>query len=141
MVFVCNLIKELECPICLDIFESAVISTKCYHRFCEACINGIQECPYCKANISSTIIEDRNSRNLIDILKNLALESGDEEVNTNGSRDERPNESQIEVLIDLLSQSATNSVHERELQELYDTLQVTNYTDIPYFFCKLAAKI
>jgi len=115
------ILKELECPICLDILENAVFSTKCFHRFCEACINGIHECPYCKVNIATTIVEDRNSRNLIQILRDL----GDNpESETSSSQNQLAEQTENEIFLDVLSQLTLNTTEQTEIKELYDTLQV-----------------
>lgn len=120
--------KELECPICLDIFENAVFSTKCFHRFCEACINGIHECPYCKVNISNTIVEDRNSRNLIQILRDLRENRGSQS-EPSSSQNQLAEHTENEIFLDVLSQLTLNTAEQSEIKELYDTLQVRKYED------------
>lgn len=52
------ILKEIACPICLDVLQNTVTAIDCLHRFCDACLNaamkkGIKECPVCRTPIIS----------------------------------------------------------------------------------------
>ena len=41
--------QELECGICLQTCRAAVETTCCFNLFCQRCIDGIKNCPVCRA--------------------------------------------------------------------------------------------
>lgn len=53
--------KDLECPICLEIFEDPVVVVGCGHIFCskciEKCLESKKECPFCKKKTTKDLVE------------------------------------------------------------------------------------
>ncbi len=49
-----RIIEEIECPICLDIFDEG-LELRCKHKFCKKCIKkwikDHNDCPYCKQSL------------------------------------------------------------------------------------------
>ncbi|XP_014814683.1 PREDICTED: breast cancer type 1 susceptibility protein isoform X2 [Calidris pugnax] len=62
------MLKNLECPICLDVVKEPV-STKCDHTFCRFCMfkllskkkKGVTQCPLCKTEVTKRSLKE-NSR-------------------------------------------------------------------------------
>ena len=64
-------LKELECPICLDIFKNPLIDN-CGHTFCKKCIEKFllndKNCPFSK-NLIKNLFPNLILKNLIFIFK------------------------------------------------------------------------
>ena len=50
--------RELECSICMDIYENPYMIPECCHRFCKVCIEEAlattgKHCPLCRCNVTS----------------------------------------------------------------------------------------
>ena len=61
VIFAAEPPKELNCPICMEVFSGKVILLNCSHNYCEQCFSMIEkECPICKQKI-----EGKVNRNLL----------------------------------------------------------------------------
>ncbi|KAH9571754.1 hypothetical protein CY35_02G109800 [Sphagnum magellanicum] len=71
-VYLPDIRKEMQCPICLGIIRKTRTVMECLHRFCRACIDksmrlGNNECPACRAHCASrrSLRDDPNFDNLV----------------------------------------------------------------------------
>ena len=47
--------EELSCPVCLDIQVCAHTLVPCGHSFCSPCLEGLEQCPQCRADITQFV--------------------------------------------------------------------------------------
>jgi hypothetical protein len=49
-----ELLKELECPVCLEYFRQPIILCRSGHSVCEKCRSQLEKCPICRSIFLST---------------------------------------------------------------------------------------
>ncbi|EFJ38128.1 hypothetical protein SELMODRAFT_8697, partial [Selaginella moellendorffii] len=71
-VYLSEIRKEMQCPICLGIIRKTRTVMECLHRFCRECIDksmrlGNNECPACRTHCASrrSLRDDPNFDSLI----------------------------------------------------------------------------
>ena len=62
--------QELDCPICLDVLNDAVLIVDCGHNLCDTCLSrhltscrtGLGKCPACRGSVTQTVIDAKSRR-------------------------------------------------------------------------------